>query len=100
MPQLSSKLAALVAAHYGLVTTEQLIADGIGEHAIRRLVTQGALIRCHQQVYRVATSPQTFRARCLAACLAEPTAVITGPAGSAPCGSSATCSSPSDRSSW
>ncbi len=36
--------------------------------------------RCHDGVYRLTTSPDTFESRCAAACAAEPLAIVTGSA--------------------
>lgn len=77
----SPSLAARIAQRHGIVTAGELLADGIGRNTLRRLVTAGAVVRCHSGVYRVATSPDTFEARCAAACAGDPTAVISGPAG-------------------
>jgi very-short-patch-repair endonuclease len=80
MPQLSPSLASIVRSRHGVVTVDQLQADSLGRNTIRRLVTAGALVQAHAGVYRVATAPDTFEARCAAACAADPTAVVTGPA--------------------
>jgi hypothetical protein len=80
MPFLSSQLAQRVAVRHGVVSVAEMTTDGLGRNAIRGLVTAGSLIRCHQGVYRVATSADTFESRCAAACLADRSAVITGPA--------------------
>ena len=76
----SSALAAAIASHHGIVTNRDLIADGCTTNVIRRSVTEGLLVRVHDGVYRVATSPDTFESRCVAVCAADPTAVITGTA--------------------
>lgn len=81
MPQLSPSLATVVAARHGVVTVDQLLSDGLGHNTVRRLVSAGALVRCHAGVYRVATAPVTFELRCAAACAADVGAVISGPAG-------------------
>ncbi len=78
MPHLSADLAAAVAMRHGVVTLPELIADGLSTHAIRRLVTARVLMRCHESVYRLATSPDTFEARCAAVSAADPTVVVTG----------------------
>lgn len=80
MPHLSGSLAHTVAQRHGVVTTEQLISDGIGANSIRGMVGHGALVRCHSGVYRMATTPDTFESRCVAACLADHSAVVTGAA--------------------
>lgn len=80
MPYLSSALAHLVAHHHGIVTVDDLVADGLTRNRIRGLVTDGLLVRCHSGVYRLASSPDTFLSRCLAACRADDAVVVTGPA--------------------
>lgn len=80
MPSISAQLAARIASHHGIVTVDELLEDGLTTSAVRRWVSDGVIFRCHDGVYRVATSPDTFEARCAAACVAEPRAVITGPA--------------------
>ena len=80
MPQLSATLARVVTTRYGVVTTEQLLVDGFTQHSIRRMVTQEVLIRVHKGVYRHAVATDSFEARCVAACLADSRAVVTGPA--------------------
>lgn len=77
MPSPSAHLRQLIATRHGVVTKAELLADGIGEHSVRRQVTEGTLVRLHSGVYRVATTPDTFEGRCAAACLADPTVVVT-----------------------
>lgn len=78
MPHLSPDLAAIAATRHGIVTVPDLVADGLTTHSIRRLVTAGVLVRCHEGVYRLATAPNAFEARCAAASAADPTVVVTG----------------------
>lgn len=80
MAQLSTALAQVVAQRHGIVTTEQLLTDGFTTSSIRRLVEAGAIVRCHRGVYRMATSADTFEARCTAVSAADPSIVVTGPA--------------------
>jgi hypothetical protein len=80
MTLMSASLAHHISTTHGVVTTAQLIDDGYTEHTIRRQVELGVLVRIHHGVVRVATSPDTFEARCAAACAADPQVVITGPA--------------------
>lgn len=80
MPQFSPALAAAIAGTHGIVTLDQMVADGTSVNQVRRLVTAGVLIRCHDGVYRVATSADTFESRCAAACAAAPGVVVSGPA--------------------
>ena len=78
MATISRPLAELVAQRHGIVTHDELLADGHTRHSVRRLVETGVLVVEHKQVYRVATSPDTFESRCAAACAADPSAIVTG----------------------
>jgi hypothetical protein len=78
MSTFSRTLNAAISRRHGIVTDAQLTDDGVDRHHRRRLVSSGFLIAVHQGVYRVATSPDTFESRCVAACHADPTAVISG----------------------
>lgn len=78
MATISRTLAELVARRHGIVTHDELLADGHTRHAVRRLVEGGVLVTEHKRVYRLATSPDTFEARCAAACAADPFAIVTG----------------------
>lgn len=76
----SESLAADIARCHGVVTTVQLLADGCTSNTLRRLVAERLVVRVHDGVYRVATSPDTFESRCAAACGADPDLVIAGAA--------------------
>lgn len=80
MYTISTVLAARIAATHGLVTTRQLADDGATTHQIRDLVADGVIVRQHNGIYRLATSPETFESKCASACLADPSIVITGTA--------------------
>ena len=69
-----------IARHHGIVTKLDMIRSGTSVDAIRRAVTDGSLQRVHAGVYRLSTATYSFEARCIAACLADDEAVITGPA--------------------
>ncbi len=73
-------LAEIAAAHHGVVTRDELIHDGATANVVRRQVADGLIIRVHDGVYRLATAPDTFEARCVAACSADPQVVVTGAA--------------------
>ena len=60
------------------------------EHGRRRLVTAGVLVAVHQGVVSGRDVAGHVRVTCVAACLADPTAVITGLAAAPTCGTSAT----------
>jgi hypothetical protein len=74
----SPQLMSTIATRHGVVSTPELLADGLGASAIRGLVRAQALVRAHSGVYRLTTAPDTFEARCVAACLADDEAVVTG----------------------
>lgn len=80
MRPFSPTLAALVAGRHGIVTTDQMLADGLTANVIRRLVTARAIVPCHEGVYRMATSPDTFDSRCAGVCAADTSVVVTGAA--------------------
>lgn len=74
----SEALAAKIATRHGIVTRDQLLADGHSRSSIRWQLDHGALVQVHKGVFRLTTSPDTFEARCAAVCLADPAAIITG----------------------
>ncbi len=78
MFNISTQLATRIASRHGIVTADELIADGVPLSAIRRAVASRLVVRIHQGVYRVATSLDTFEARCVAASLADSTSFVTG----------------------
>lgn len=78
MPQISRDLLATAAGRHGIVRADELTADGLTRNSVRRLVTSGFLIRVHQATYRIASSPDTFEARCVAASAADRESVISG----------------------
>jgi hypothetical protein len=79
MAPISRSLAASMAAHHGIVTQHELLRDGLSPNRIKALVRDGLLVRVHHGVMRIATSPDTFEARCLAACRSDAGLIITGP---------------------
>lgn len=78
MPAISRTLSQTIATRHGAVTKPELLANGLSENSIRRLVGNGSLVVLHQHVYRMSTSADTFELRCAAACLADPHLVVTG----------------------
>jgi hypothetical protein len=78
MATISLNLAEIVARRHGIVTHDELLADSHTRNSVRRLVQSGLLVAEHKQVCRLATSPDTFEARCAAACVADPFATVTG----------------------
>ena len=78
MPSLSPSLSETIAQSWGIVTADQLLGDGLSSSMIRQLVRDRTLVGVHSGVYRMATSPLSFEARCVAACLADPHVLVTG----------------------
>lgn len=78
MFNLSSALATRIADRYGIVTTDELIADGLALSTIRRAVTAKLLLRVHNGVYRLATAADSFESRCVAASLADSASFVSG----------------------
>jgi very-short-patch-repair endonuclease len=74
----SRALASTIATRHGIVTRDELLADGHSRSSIRWQLEHGVLVPVHKGVFRLTTSPDTFEARCAAACLADPAAIITG----------------------
>jgi very-short-patch-repair endonuclease len=77
---LSPSLAAKVAASHGIVTRKLLRDDGCTENSLRSMVAAGVLVRRHNEVYRLTTARETFESRCVAACMADSSVVVTGAA--------------------
>jgi very-short-patch-repair endonuclease len=78
MATISRPLATVVSERHGIVTHDQLLADGVTHHSVRRQIERGLLVVVHKHVYRLATSPNTFEARCAAACAADRFVLIGG----------------------
>jgi very-short-patch-repair endonuclease len=64
------RITKLLAGQYGLVTRSQALKRGIPVHRIDHLVRTGAWKPIHPGIYQLAGSPDTWRQRLLAACLA------------------------------
>jgi very-short-patch-repair endonuclease len=78
MRHLPPHLADTISARHGVVARHELLDAGWSRHRITSAVASGELIVCHPGVYRINTSAETFESRCAAACLADPTLVVTG----------------------
>ena len=63
----------------GLVTAEELRNSGVVGRARSVALTQGVLVQVHRGVYRFSSHEESFEQRCLAALLAAPDAVLSGP---------------------
>lgn len=80
MRHLPPDLADLIARRHGVVTRDELLDHGWSRHRTEQAVHDDEFVVCHPGVYRLRTSPLTFEADCVAACLADPSLVVTGPA--------------------
>jgi very-short-patch-repair endonuclease len=81
VPAINRLLALHVRDRYGIVADSELRELGISVAQRRHLVEDGLLVPLFDGVYRLASSPESLEGWCLAACLADERAVITGRAG-------------------
>lgn len=77
MQPLPRPLIALTRGQHGLLTKDQLAAISRRQRSLA--IGSGQLTIVHRDVYRLASHPETFEQRCLAACFAAPDAVLSGP---------------------
>jgi len=63
-------LAALAAAHHGIIRLDDAIANGLGRDERRRRLSAGAWVAPYKGVYRLAGAPVTWRGELLSACWA------------------------------
>ncbi len=75
---LSHPLAVRIAQRHGIVTTDELLDDGVALSSIRGAVRAKLVVRVHNGVYRLATNVESVEGRCVAASLADPTSFVTG----------------------
>ena len=78
MAQLSPDLRRTISERHGIVTLDQLLADEWSTEMVANMVESSMLVRIHRTVFRMATSPDTFLSRCVAASSADREAVVTG----------------------
>lgn len=79
MSDLPRPLNAIARAQRGLLTIDQLTAHAVSARRRKRLLDEGVLVPLQRGIYRLATHEVSFEQRCLAARLAAPDAVISGP---------------------
>ena len=72
-------LLATARGQRGLVTAEDLTKSGIVGRSRSEALNQGMLVQLHRGVYRFSSHDESFEQRCLAAMLAAPDAVLSGP---------------------
>ncbi len=77
MQPLPRPLIALARGQHGLLTKDQVAAISRRQRSLA--IGSGQLTIVHRDVYRLASHPETFEQRCLAACFAAPDAVLSGP---------------------
>lgn len=73
------KLTGQIRRQHGVISAGQLQSHGITRSQRRTLQASGLLTSIHQGVYLVATAERTIEARAVAACLAHPRLVVSGP---------------------
>lgn len=81
MSAITNLLALHVRDRHGIVSDAELRSLGVSLDQRRRLVDEALLISVFDGVYRFAATPESLEGWCLAACLADTRAVITGRAG-------------------
>lgn len=79
MRPLPRSLMSLARERRGLLTADDLEREKYVGRIRTEALRAGALVPVHRGVYRIATHPEEFEQRCLAALLAAPDAAIAGP---------------------
>ena len=79
MTTLTRPLLASARQRHGLLTARELKRERVVGRRRSELLEAGLLVPVHRGVYRIASHPETFEQRCVAACLAAPHAAISGP---------------------
>jgi hypothetical protein len=77
MAQLTPTANLWLAGHHGVITVEQLTRRGITRKIRLRLIADGVLVPIYKGVYRVASSPLTLEARCVALSAAHEKGYVT-----------------------
>lgn len=78
MSAVTPKLTDHLRRRHGVVADPELRDLGVTIDQRERLVADGLLVRMFDGVYRMASTPESLEGWCLAACLADSRAVITG----------------------
>ena len=79
MSDLPRPLIATARSQRGLLTVDQLALQSIRGRRRQRLLDDGVLVPLQRGIYRLATHEESFEQQCLAARLAAPDAVMSGP---------------------
>lgn len=78
MVHIPPPLADRARDRHGVVPDADFARFGVSARQRRRLAEAQVIVRMHNGVYRIRSSPDTFEARCVAACAAHPRLVIAG----------------------
>jgi hypothetical protein len=78
MAAFTAHLAEHLHDRHGIVSDTQLREVGVSIAQREALVRSGVLVRLFPGIYRIRSTPLTLEGRCLAICLADARAVITG----------------------
>ena len=78
MPALSRNVADWLSEHHGVVSLSELHALGTSEWHARSLVSSGLFVPVHRDVFRIASTPESFESRCRGACATSPDVVLGG----------------------
>lgn len=76
MPTFNGAVAEFFRDHHGIASTDELYELDIGYQDRRELLAAGAIVAVFEGVYRLASSPLTFEARCRAVCAADPSLAL------------------------
>lgn len=71
MPSFNQQVAEFFHDHHGIASGDELYSLAIGRQERRCLMEAGVLVGVFEGVYRLASSPLTFHARCRAVCAAD-----------------------------
>jgi hypothetical protein len=77
MPTFNGEIAEFFRDHHGIASHDELYELDIGEQERRQLIDAGVLLSVFEGVYRLASSPLTFHARCRAVCAADPSLTLS-----------------------
>lgn len=70
---------ALARRQHQVISIEQLTQSGVTTRNRKTLLHNSTLVEVHRGVYRFTTAPDTLESQCVAACLAVPGFMISGP---------------------
>lgn len=77
MPAFNREVAEFFRDHHGIASHDELYVLDIGRQERRCLIEAELLVGVFEGVYRLASSPLTFHARCRAVCAADPSLTLS-----------------------